>query len=325
MPLPQVTDPSLRPFDSAQGRLNSGQDSSTLSAEHKCGFCAIVGRPNVGKSTLLNQLLGSKVAIVTPKPQTTRNRLTGIKTLPQAQLIFIDTPGIHKPRSRMSQRMVQTALRTLNETDLVLFLVDCQQGVQAEDEEIAHTLLRVKAPTVVALNKMDLVRKETLLPLIEQCAVLLPDREIVPVSALSGENLSDLLDTLLSHLPPGPPLFPEDEITEQTERFLAQEIIREKLFTLMHAEVPYATAVVVEEFQEKPEKNLIVIRARICVERSSQKPIVIGERGARLKEIGQRARLELEALLGSRVFLELFVKVEKGWSKNSGFLTELGI
>lgn len=294
-------------------------------SEHRCGFCAIVGRPNVGKSTLLNQLFGSKVAIVTPKPQTTRNRLTGIKTLPQAQIIFVDTPGIHKPHGLMSQRMVETALRTLRETDLVLFLIDCQQEVQTEDEEIAHTLLRIKAPTVVVLNKMDLVRKETLLPLMEKCAALLPDREIVPVSALSGENLSDLLDTILSHLPPGPSLFPGDELTGQTERFLAQEIIREKLFTLTREEVPYATAVVVEEFQEKPEKNLMVIRARICVERPSQKPIVIGERGTRIKEIGQQARVELETFFGTRVFLELFVKVEKGWSKNSRLLTELGI
>ena len=286
---------------------------------------AIVGRPNVGKSTLLNQLLGSKVAIVTPKPQTTRNRLTGIKTLPRAQIIFVDTPGIHKPRGLMNQRMVQTALRTLNENDLVLFLVNCQQGVQAGDEGIARTLLRVKAPAVVVPNKIDLVKMETILPLMEKCATLLPDREIVPVSALSGENVSDLLDIILSHLPPGPALFPEDELTEQTERFLAQEIIREKFFTLMRQEVPYAVAVVVEEFQEKPQKNLIVIHARICVERSSQKPIVVGERGARIKEIGQQARLELEAFFGTRVFLELFVKVEKGWSKNSRLLTELGI
>jgi GTP-binding protein Era len=225
----------------------------------------------------------------------------------------------------MNQRMVQTALRTLSETDLILFLIDCQQEVQAEDEEIARALLRAKAPTVVVLNKIDVVRKDMLLPLIEKCAALLPDREIMPVSALSGENLPDLLDISLSYLPPGPALFPEDELTEQTERFLAQEIIREKIFNLTHQEVPYATAVVVEEFQEKPEKNLIVIGARIYVERSSQKSIIIGERGARIKEIGRQARLELAAFFGTRVFLELFVKVEGGWSKNSKLLAEMGI
>ena len=187
--------------------------SSAPPAEHKCGFCAIVGRPNVGKSTLLNQLLGSKVAIVTPKPQTTRNRLTGIKTLPQAQIIFVDTPGIHKPRGLMNQRMVKTALRTFNENDLVLFLVNCQQGVQAGDEEIARTLLRVKAPAVVVPNKIDLVRKEIILPLMEKCAALLPDREIVPVSALSGENVSVLLDTILSAVFPETPPPPQQQRT----------------------------------------------------------------------------------------------------------------
>jgi GTPase len=299
--------------------------SSILSAEHKCGFCSIVGQPNVGKSTLLNRLIGSKVAIVTPKPQTTRNRLMGIKTLPQAQMIFVDTPGIHKPRGLMNRRMVETALKVLNETDLILFLVDSQKRLAVEDEEIARTLLRAKAPTVVVLNKVDLVKKEELLPLIEKCVTLLPGREVVPVSALKGENIADLLDTLLSHLPAGPSLFPEDELTEQTERFLAQEIIREKLFTLTRQEVPYATAVVIEEFQEKPQKNLIVIRARICVERPSQKAIIIGERGGRIKEIGRQARLDLEAFFATKVFLELFVKVEEDWSKNSRLLTELGI
>ncbi len=298
---------------------------STSLAEHKCGFCSIVGQPNVGKSTLLNQLIGSKVAIVTPKPQTTRNRLTGIKTLPQAQIIFVDTPGIHKPRGLMNRRMVETALKVLNETDLILFLVDSQKGLAAEDEEIARTLLRAKASTVGVLNKVDLVKKETLLPLMEKCVALMPDREIVPVSALKGENISDLLDTILSHLPLGPSFFPDDELTEQTERFLAQEIIREKLFNLTRQEVPYATAVVVEEFKERPEKNLIVLRARICVERSSQKAIIIGDRGGRIKEIGRQARVELETFFGTKVFLELFVKVEEGWTRNSRLLTELGI
>jgi len=293
--------------------------------QHRCGFCAVVGRPNVGKSTLLNRIVGDKVAIVSPRPQTTRNRLTGIKTTGDTQLILVDTPGIHKARGLMTGRMVATALRSLRETDVVLLVVDASRGLRPEDEDVAALSAQAGTEIVVALNKMDRVKKEALLPLIQRVADLLPGREIVPVSALTGENVADLLDTIVSRLPAGPALFPADEVTEQTERFLAQEMIREKLLLHTREEVPYNTAVLVESFEEKPDRGLIVIRATIYVERPSQKPIVIGEGGARIKEIGRSARLEMEAFFGTKVYVELFVKVRRGWSKDARVLAELGI
>jgi GTP-binding protein Era len=294
--------------------------------QHRCGFIAIVGRPNVGKSTLLNTLIGAKVAIVTPKPQTTRTRLLGIKTLPQAQLIFVDTPGLHRhPGSLLNQRMVETAVRALQDTDGAAFVVDAQKGITPEDEAIAQNLTSLQTPVVVVVNKIDLIRKGGLLPLLERMAELLPGREIVPVSAVTGENIQELLHTLIAMLPAGPALYQSDELTDQSERVLAQEIVREQLFLHTHQEVPYATAAIVEEFTEKPEKQLLVVKAVIYVERSSQKAIVIGEKGARLKQIGQAARLQLETFFGCKVFLELFVKVAKGWTNNPEILKELGL
>ncbi|MCS6927338.1 MAG: GTPase Era [Candidatus Binatia bacterium] len=298
----------------------------TSESHHHCGFVALVGRPNVGKSTLLNALVGAKVAIVTPKPQTTRTRLLGIKTLPQAQLIFVDTPGIHRhPGSLLNQRMVETALRTLQETDCAAFVLDAEQGITGEDEAIAKNLVTLHVPVIGVVNKIDLVTKGELLPLLERTAALLPDREIVPVSAVTGENLEELQKTLIAVLPVGPALYPSDELTDQSERVLAQEIVREQLFLHTHQEVPYATAAVVEEFTEKPEKNLLVIKVVIYVERPSQRAIVIGERGTRLKQIGQAARAQLEAFFGCKVFLELFVKVAKGWTNSPSMLKELGL
>lgn len=295
--------------------------------QHRSGFVALIGRPNVGKSTLLNVVVGAKVAIVTPKPQTTRNRIIGIKTLPQAQLIFVDTPGIHRrPGSLLNQRMVEAALRALHDTDVAVFLTDAQRGMPTEeDEEIARRLSGSPLPVVVVVNKIDLVPRATLLPIMERLAVLLPGREIVPVSARTGENVAELLNIVIPLLPVSPPLYPSDELTDQSERVLAQEIVREQLFLQTQQEVPYATAVAVEDFSEKPEKQLLVIRAVIYVERSSQRAIIIGERGSRLKQIGQAARLQLEAFFGCRVFLELFVKVAKGWTQRIGMLKELGL
>ena len=298
----------------------------TPDPQYRCGFVALVGRPNVGKSTLLNTLVGVKVAIVTPKPQTTRNRIIGIKTLPQAQLIFVDTPGIHRhPGSLLNQRMVEAALYVLKETDVVLFLVDAQRGVIPADEEIAQRLSSARVPVVVVVNKIDLVSRTALLPLLERLATLLPERDIVPVSALTGENTAELLNTIIAALPVSPALYPSDELTDQSERVLAQEVVREQLFLHTQQEIPYATAVVVEEFNEKPEKQLLLIRAVIYVERSSQRAIIIGDRGSRLKQIGQAARLQLEAFFGCKVFLELFVKVAKGWTNNLAMLKELGL
>ncbi|MGH8931446.1 MAG: GTPase Era [Egibacteraceae bacterium] len=300
---------------------------SSPDLQHRSGFVALVGRPNVGKSTLLNAVVGAKVAIVTPKPQTTRNRILGIKTLPQAQLIFVDTPGIHRhPGSLLNQRMVEAALRALQDTDTAVFLTDAQRGMPTEeDEEIARRLSGSHLPVIVVVNKIDLVAKAMLLPIIERLAVLLPEREIVPVSAVTGENIAALLNTIIPLLPVSPPLYPSDELTDQSERVLAQEIVREQLFLHTQQEVPYATAVAVEEFSEKPEKHLLLIRAVIYVERPSQRAIIIGERGSRLRQIGQAARLQLETFFGCRVFLELFVKVAKGWTQRLGMLKELGL
>lgn len=300
--------------------------SSEAAPQHRCGFVALIGRPNVGKSTLLNLLVGAKVAIVTPKPQTTRTRLSGIKTLPQAQLIFVDTPGIHyHPGPLLSQRMVEAALRTLQDADVALFLVDAQRGVTPADEEIIQRLRGLPTPVIVVVNKIDLIARAALLPLLERVTALLPGREIVPVSAVTGENTAELLNTAIASLPVSPALYADDELTDQSERVLAQEMVREQLFLQTQQEVPYATAVVVEEFSEKGEKPVLFIRAVIYVERSSQKVIVIGERGVRLKQIGQAARLQLEAFFGCRIFLELFVKVARRWTNSPGMLKELGL
>jgi GTP-binding protein Era len=294
-------------------------------ARHRSGFVAIVGRPNAGKSTLLNQLLGEKIAIVTAKPQTTRNRITGIRTTPDSQIIFLDTPGIHQARSLINRRMVETAFKSLREADAVLWLADAREGILREDETIARALEESRAEVLIVLNKIDLVAKEKLLPLMESCSVLLPDREIIPISALKGENVSLLLDRLEQKLPEGPRYYPEGEITDQTERFIASELIREKIFALTREEIPYATAVTIEEFKEKEEKNLVVIKATIITDREAHKPILIGKKGAMLKEIGKQAREDLEAFLGCKVYLELFVKVDKGWSQDPNALTELGL
>jgi GTP-binding protein Era len=294
-------------------------------ADFRAGYIAIIGRPNVGKSTLLNQILGEKVAIVSPKPQTTRNRITGIRTTESSQIIFLDTPGIHQGRSLVNRRMVDTAMQTLDEVDGVLWLLDAHDKIKQEEERIAETLRGVETPVLILLNKMDLVSKGKLLPLMERCAQLLPDKEIVPVSALKGEGIPMILDVVEKWLPEGAPFFTEGEYTDQSERFLASEIVREKVFLLTREEIPYGVAVTIDEFTEKEDKNLIVISATIHTERDSHKGILIGKRGAMLKEIGQRARAELEALLGCRIFLELFVRVDPNWTQNPHMLAEMGL
>lgn len=291
----------------------------------RSGYIAIIGRPNVGKSTLLNQILGEKVAIVSPKPQTTRNRVSGIRTTAASQIIFIDTPGIHQGHSLMNRRLMDTALHTLDDVDGVLWLLDAHDKIKQEEERIAETLRGVETPVLILLNKMDLVSKGKLLPLMERCAQLLPDKEIVPVSALKGEGLDIVLNIVEGWLPDGPQYFTEGEHTDQSERFLASEIVREKVFLLTREEIPYGVAVTIDEFTEKEEKNLIVIAATIHTERDSHKGILIGKHGSMLKEIGQQARQELEGLLGCRIFLELFVRVDPGWTQNPQALTEMGL
>lgn len=291
----------------------------------RSGYIAIIGRPNVGKSTLLNQILGEKVAIVSPKPQTTRNRVSGIRTTAASQIIFIDTPGIHQGHSLMNRRLMDTALHTLDDVDGVLWLLDAHGKIKQEEERIAETLRGVETPVLILLNKIDLVSKGKLLPLMERCAQLLPGKEIVPVSALKGEGLDIVLNIVEGWLPIGPQYFTEGEHTDQSERFLASEIVREKVFLLTREEIPYGVAVTIDEFTEKEEKNLIVIAATIHTERDSHKGILIGKHGSMLKEFGKQAREELESLLGCRIFLELFVRVDPGWTQNPQALTEMGL
>jgi GTPase len=292
---------------------------------HRAGTVVIVGRPNVGKSTLLNALVGTKVAIVTPKPQTTRTRVVGIRNAPEGQVVFVDTPGIHAARSLLNRRMVETARRALEETEAAVLVVDATAGVSAGDQELARELAATTLPSVVVLNKMDRVARPQLLPLMAELGRLLPDREIVPASATRGENIPAVLAAVLRVLPEGPPLYPDDEFTTEPVRLLAQELIREQVFLATRDEVPYATATIVDRFEEKPDQRLTVIAATILVERQSHKGIVIGTKGERLRDIGTRARQGLEALLGTRVFLELFVRVEPGWTGNPRRLAELGL
>ncbi len=294
------------------------------SAGHRSGFVAIIGEPNCGKSTLLNQFLGQKIAIVTAKPQTTRTRILGIKTLPDAQIVFVDTPGIHDARDLLNRRMVDAAEKAAAESDAVLWLVDSSKGERAADEWIAGRLAQA-AQCCVALNKIDLVQKPMLLPLMDRIGKMLPGREIVPISALRGENLDLLLRVVRDLLPEGPRYYPEEEVTDQTERALVSEIIREKVLLETREEVPYSVAVVVDSFEERPERNLVLIRATIHVNRESQKPILIGQGGSRIKRIGQRAREEIEPLLGRRVYLELYVRVQEGWIRDPRRLKEFGL
>ena len=294
-------------------------------AEHRAGFVALIGRPNVGKSTLLNQVLGRKLAIVTPKPQTTRHRILGIETRPTVQFLFVDTPGLHEPHNLMGERMVRAARQSLSDADVALWVVDAAAGVLAEDEALARELAGVRQPVVIALNKIDRVPRVKLVALAQQLGELLPGRHVVPVSALEGDNVAELLRTVEQHLPVSPALFPADVQTDLPERFFAAEIVREQLLLATHEEVPYQSAVRIEGFTEREGKNLVVIEATIVVARVSQRAIVLGEKGARIKHIGQAARHELEAFLGTRVYLELHVKVDEKWFSKAHALGELGL
>ena len=288
----------------------------------KSGFISIIGRPNVGKSTLLNALLGEKIAIISEKPQTTRNRILGIVNKPGAQLVFMDTPGIHKPMHRMNEVMVKTALQTFNEVDVILMLVEATEQPGGGDRFIIESLSRVRTPVFLLINKVDLIRKEALLPLIQDYSRLYSFAEVIPVSALKND-LGGLVETILKRLPAGPQYFPDDQLTDQPERFIVSELIREKIFELTKEEIPYATAVVIEEMKEEPE--ITRIHAVIYVERDSQKGILIGRGGGMLKKIGTLARLDAEKLLGVRIFLKLMVKVKKGWREDEKMLKNFGI
>jgi len=274
---------------------------------------------------LLNALLGRKVAAVTPKPQTTRTRILGIKTLPHSQLLFIDTPGMHEPRGLLNARMVEVARRALSEADVVLCLIDAEPGIQPADRRVLDLALESGKGLCLAVTKIDLTSKEALLPLLDELGRLCPERAIVPVSAVTGDNLDRLLDVLAQAVPEGPAYYPEDEITDQSERDIVAEIIREKVILETRDEVPYAVAVTIDEFAEKPERNLVVIKATIHVARDSQKPIVIGQRGNRIKAIGQAARRDIEGVLERRVFLELFVRVQEDWTSSPARIRDFGL
>ncbi|HXJ34229.1 MAG TPA: GTPase Era [Candidatus Eisenbacteria bacterium] len=292
---------------------------------HRAGTAVIVGRPNVGKSTLLNALVGQKVAIVTPRPQTTRTRVVGIRTLPDAQVVFLDTPGIHPARSLLNRRMVELARSALADADVAVLVVDAGAGITHGDRALAEELAGHGGPVVVVLNKLDRIVKSKLLPSMAELGRLLPEAELVPGSAKTGAELETVLGVIVKHLPEGPNLYPDDEFTTETERHLVAELVREQVFLATREEIPYGVAVVVDEFTEKPERRVTVVKATVLVDRENHKPIVIGAGGERLKAIGTKAREEIEALLGTKVFLELFVRVEPGWSESPRRLAELGL
>ena len=289
--------------------------------EFRSGFVAIVGRPNAGKSTLVNRLVGQKIAIVTSKPQTTRNRVQGIVTKPQGQIVFIDTPGLHEADSALGRQMMQEVAAALEGIDVLLLMVDASSMHPHADDLLLQKANRFRGKTILALNKVDRLPRPKLLPLIESFSKAFEFSAIVPISALKGDGCDDLLGEILKQLPQGEPYFPEDQVTDQPERFLAAEIIREKAIQLMYHEVPYALAVVVEKYEENPK--LLRIEAVMNVERDSQKKILIGHKGEMLKKIGTEARKELEGILGSKIYLGLFVKVAPDWRENPQKVREL--
>lgn len=288
------------------------------------GFVSIVGRPNVGKSTLLNQLLGQKIAITSPKPQTTRNRILGIHNFEQGQVLFIDTPGIHKPKGKLNRFMVDQAVSACSGIDLVLFLVEANDKPGGGDEYILNLLRKSGARVALIINKIDLVEPTSLLKLIDDYSTSFDFCEVVPISALSGDGVDRLLKVVEPCMPEGPRYYPEDMITDQPERVIVAEMIREKVMRRTHEELPYGVAVQVESFTEKPDQNLVVIQAVINVERDSHKKIIVGRQGQMVRTLGQDARREIEKFLGTRVYLELFVRVQKDWTQSDRLLRELG-
>jgi GTP-binding protein Era len=290
--------------------------------EYRSGFVSITGRPNVGKSTFMNAVLGQKVSIVTSRAQTTRNRIIGIKTRKDAQIIFVDTPGIHRPRHVLGAHMVREARRAIKDVDAVLYMVEPRPPGEG-DRAIMRTFKHLEKPVILLINKTDRVKKPSLLPVIDAYGRLHGFHEIFPVSALRGEGLEEVLDSTAGLLPPGPKFYPEDMVTESAERFMASEIIREKLMEATHEEVPHSVAVEITEWKED-EKGKIIIGANIYVEKDGQKGIIIGTRGETLKRVGALARADIEGLLGTRVFLSLFVKVKKRWRTDKSALSDMG-
>lgn len=293
-----------------------------MNKQFKSGFVSLVGRPNAGKSTLLNALVGQKVAIVADKPQTTRTSIQGVVTMPEAQIVFVDTPGIHKADSQLNKRLMDTVRASLEERDLLLFLVDATRAFTVEDRRALDVAIKTKTPVVLVLNKVDLLPdKGKLLPLIERYKALHEFADYVPVSATKRIGLEELRNVILSHLPEGPAYFPEDYVTDQPERFLAAELVREKVLLATRQEVPHSVSVLVDRWEETP--SLTRIYATIRVERPGQKAIVIGKKGAVLVRIGTLARVEMEKLFGVKIYLDLHVRVQPGWRDEAAFLNTL--
>lgn len=288
----------------------------------KSGFVSITGRPNVGKSTFLNSILGQKVSIVTPKPQTTRNKIIGIKTLREAQIVFLDTPGIHRPVHKLGSIMVKEAKQAVRDVDIVLFMVEPKSPTRG-DISVIRLFAHLKKPVILLINKIDALHKLKLLPVIEQYRGLYPFEDIIPVSSLKGDGIYTVIEEVLKRLPEGPKYYPDDLVTDRLERFMVAEFIREKAMYETEEEVPHAVAVEITEWIEKPA--IVHIGANILVEKAGQKGIIIGKRGEKLKSIGTLARKDIERLLDVKVFLELWVKVKPGWRENKAALTELGL
>ncbi len=288
----------------------------------RSGFISIIGRPNAGKSTLLNALLGEKISIVSEKPQTTRNVIRGVKNLGDCQIVFVDTPGIHRGKGLLNEFMVKEALNAIRDVDGVIYLVDAGRKRSDDDRFIIEGLKGLVCPVILCINKVDNVDKLKILPLIDEYSKLYPFKEIVPISALKKDGIDSLLNVVAAMLPEGPRYFPEDVITDRPERFIASEIVREKIFLFTHEEIPYSVAVTIDSFREKD--GVIAITATINVERDSQKGIIIGKGGNMLKRIGTEARLDLEKLFGAKIYLELFVRAQQDWTRRPGALKEFG-
>ncbi|MGP0688701.1 GTPase Era [Priestia aryabhattai] len=291
--------------------------------EFKSGFVSIIGRPNVGKSTFLNRVIGQKIAIMSDKPQTTRNKIQGVYTEDQAQIVFIDTPGIHKPKHKLGDFMMKVAQNTLKEVDLILFMINATEGLGRGDEFIIERLKDTKTPVFLVINKIDEIHPDELFSIITNYKDLYPFAEIVPISALQGNNVERLLDQIKQQLPEGPQYYPADQVTDHPERFIITELIREKVLHSTREEIPHSIAVVMDSMQRR-DNGAVYVGATIIVERDSQKGIVIGKQGKMLKEVGRKARADIEALLGSKVFLELWVKVQKDWRNRASHLRDFG-